>query len=514
MGDSKNMLHFRKIIILILFISHFPYQAISQNSPKRELRGVWIATVANIDWPSRDNESSERQKQELINILDAHQRAGLNAIFFQIRPAADAFYAKGREPWSRYLSGVQGKAPSPFYDPLEFVIEEAHKRGMELHAWVNPYRASTTLNPAHFSKDHITRTKPEWFFKYGGKYLFNPGLPEVRQYIIDVIMDVVKNYDVDGIHFDDYFYPYPDARNTALPDAPTFHQFGQGFANIHDWRRNNVDLLIRDLGIAIKKEKPFIKYGISPFGIWDNKRDNPDGSNTSGLSGYRTLYADGVKWMKEGWIDYINPQIYFPFNNRAAAFEILLEWWEKHTYGRHFYVGHGAYRVTEKRPGWTDKGQIPKQVRHLRDQHEVQGSIYFSSKSLMDNLAGLRDSMQYDLYRYKALPPTMAWIDSIPPQSPYGLQAHVSSNRKSATLVWQKPNDEQIYGYIIYRFEKGENINIANAERILQISYDDSYLQYTDNTIKPGGHYFYVVTAIDRMKNESNISNIREVILP
>jgi len=512
------MLHFQRAIILILFVFSNIYLASGQPTPKRELRGVWIATVANIDWPSRDNVNPERQKQELIEILDKHQRAGLNAVFFQIRPSADAFYAKGREPWSRFLTGYQGQAPTPFYDPLEFVIQEAHKRGMELHAWVNPYRASTTLRADHFSKDHITKTKPEWFFKYAGKYLFNPGLPEVRSYIIEVIMDVVKNYDIDGVHFDDYFYPYPDARNTPLPDAATFHQFGKTFANIHDWRRDNVDVLIRDLGQAIKKEKPYIKYGVSPFGIWDNKRDNPEGSETYGLSGYRTLYADGVKWMKEGWIDYINPQIYFPFNNRAAAFEILLDWWEKHTYGRHFYVGHAAYRVNEKRPGWTDKGQIPKQIRHLRTHHDVQGSIYFSSKSLIDNLAGLRDSMEYNLYHYRALPPTMGWIDSIPPSAPFGLQAHLYDDLRSNTLRWQKsddgPDQEQIHGYVIYRFEQGQEIDLDNAAHILTISYDREYLQYTDNSIRRHTHYRYVVTAIDRMKNESSISNIKEVIIP
>ncbi len=497
------------------FICLFSIRTYSQQLPKREFRGVWVATIGNIDWPSvKASNNVALQKQEFIDLLDQHRSAGLNAIILQVRPAADAFYAKSREPWSRYLTGKQGQAPTPFYDPLQFAIEEAHKRGMELHAWFNPYRASTTLNPAHFSDDHITKRHPEWFFTYAGKKLFNPGLPDVRKYIIDVIMDVVKNYDVDGIHFDDYFYPYPDSRNTSVPDQLTFAQYNNGIENIEDWRRNNVNMLVRDLGIAIKRIKPYVKYGISPCGVWDNKENNSIGSETRGLSAYRELYADGVKWMQEGWIDYINPQIYFPFKNRAAAYEILVSWWQRHTYGRHFYVGHGAYRVTENKIGWTDKSQIPRQVRHLREEHDVEGSIYFSSKSLTDNLVGLQDSMRNDLYRTPALPPTMPWLDSIPPNAPFGLLVKSSSNGKMNTLFWQKPDaasdGESAYGYVVYRFAVGERINIKDPGKIIFITYDADKLQYTDDDIKQHQQYKYVVTAIDRMKNESRPSDSRE----
>jgi len=510
----RRIFHSLLLSILVYHLGLFPQSAKAQErSPKRELRGVWIATVANIDWPTVQGGNPEQQKNELIEILDNHQRSGLNAVFFQVRPAADSFYASAREPWSRFLTGTAGKEPT--YDPLQFALEECHKRGLELHAWFNPYRASTTLNANHFTADHITKKHPEWFFTYAGKKLFNPGLPQVRQYIIDVIMDVVEHYDIDGVHFDDYFYPYPDSKNTPIPDAATYKNYPNAISNLADWRRDNVNQLIRDLGTAIKAKKPYVKYGISPFGIWDNKRDNPAGSETGGLSGYRTLYADGVKWMQEGWIDYINPQIYFPFQNRAAAFEILTAWWQQHTYGRHFYIGHGAYRVNENKPGWTDKGQIPKQVRYLRQEAHVQGSIYFSSQSLTKNLAGLRDSLRYDLYRNPALLPTMPWLDSIAPEAPFGLQVIPNTLQKANLIVWQQEDraadNEPTYGYVIYRFVDDETVDITNSKNIIHVSFNNKILQYTDLAISAKHSYTYVVTALDRLKNESEPSNIRSI---
>ncbi|MBC7416963.1 MAG: family 10 glycosylhydrolase, partial [Pedobacter sp.] len=281
-------------------------------APKREFRGVWVATVANIDWPSKPGLSTDQQKQELIGILDRHKAEGMNAIILQIRPAADAFYAKSREPWSYWLMGKQGLAPAPGYDPLEFAIKEAHARGMELHAWFNPYRASMSANTV-FAKNHPTQIHPDWFFTYGGKKQFDPGIPEVRDYIIQVILDVVKQYNIDGVHFDDYFYPYPIA-GQRIDDAATYSKYGGDFKDINDWRRNNVDLLIKELDDSVHYYKKFVKFGISPFGIWRNSYEDPEGSESSGLSNYAELYADSRKWIKEGWVDYINPQIYFTFS--------------------------------------------------------------------------------------------------------------------------------------------------------------------------------------------------------
>jgi len=478
-----------------------------QDAPKREFRGVWVATVANIDWPTRQGMAVPQQKAELIAILDAHQRAGINAVMFQIRPAADALYAKSREPWSTFLTGTQGQGPTPFYDPLDFVIKEAHSRGMELHAWMNPYRA-TFNSVSNVAPDHITRTKPEWFFTYGGKKYFNPALPEVRSYISSVVMDVVRNYDVDGIHFDDYFYPYPE--KNPIPDAKEFRQYGQGFKSVDDWRRNNVDQLIMSVSDSIFSEKRYIKFGISPFGIWDNKRDHPLGSETAGFSGYRQLYADARKWTEQGWIDYINPQLYFPFNYRAAAFEVLVDWWGKNSFGKHLYIGHGAYRASENGQGWRERDQIPRQIRHLRENEQVHGSIYFSSKSLTNNVAGLRDSLQYTYYKYKSLPPLMLWKDSTPPLAPRGLTVRASQNR-AATLHWQKPDaatdGERPFGYLVYRFEEGEPHDLLRARNILHISYNSQYTTYTDDSVDRNKRYTYIITSIDRLKNESPGSN-------
>ncbi|MFB5945502.1 glycoside hydrolase family 10 protein [Albibacterium profundi] len=510
---GKNSLRILICLFLVVF-SNLTATAQSGLMPKREFRGVWVATVVNIDWPSKPGLSVGQQKAELIQIFDTHQRAGINAIIFQIRPAADALYAKSREPWSEYLTGVQGREPNPAYDPLAFAIEEAHARGMELHAWINPYRA-TFSNSSSIARDHITNRHPEWFFSYGGKKLFNPGLPEVRSYITSVVMDIVRGYDIDGVHFDDYFYPYPT--KSPLPDVATFNNHSRGFSSIDDWRRDNVNLLIKGVSDSIKSVKPYVKFGVSPFGIWDNKRDHPDGSETAGFSGYRQLYADAKKWTEEGWVDYNSPQLYFPFNYRAAAFEVLLDWWAGHSYGRHLYIGQAAYRATERGTGWREPDQLSRQIHYLRKNENVNGSIFFSSKSLTNNLRNFRDSLQYNHYRYKALPPTMPWLDNIKPLNPRGLTLRITGG-KAITLHWQKPDSaldgDTAYGYVIYRFESGEPIDINDPQNILHISYNNRYTTYTDDAVRKNTSYTYVITSIDRMKNESGHSNVETILFP
>ncbi|HEY1025345.1 MAG TPA: family 10 glycosylhydrolase [Sphingobacteriaceae bacterium] len=496
------------LLLCLLFRSAFA-QTNVREAPKREFRGVWVATVANIDWPSRAGLPTDRQKEELIRIFDEHQRSGMNAIMLQIRPSTDSFYGKGRELWSRFLTGKQGEAPQPFYDPLEFAIAEAHKRGMELHAWINPYRATTDLNPAHVSPDHITRKKPEWFFTYAGKKLFNPGLPEVRDYIVQVIMDVVRNYDLDGIHFDDYFYPYP-VPNRPLPDWRAYQKYGAArFSKIADWRRHNVDTLIKTLSDSIHAAKKYVKFGISPFGIWRNRSAHPEGSESTGLQGYDALYGDARKWVQEGWVDYINPQLYFPFFYRAAPYEKLVDWWSNNAFGKHVYIGHGAYRAMENREGWRDKSQLPEQVRHLRQNNRVQGSVYFSSKSLTNNLAGFTDSLRNDLYHYPALPPAMLWLDDIGPNAPAELTATAGGN--GIQLNWRAPeraeDGEVPYGYVVYRFTEVEDTRIDRPQNILKISFDQA-TSFLDTTAVRGIGYRYLVTAIDRTKNESQPSNL------
>jgi uncharacterized lipoprotein YddW (UPF0748 family) len=476
-----------------------------KTAPKREFRGVWIATVVNIDWPSDVHLSVDRQKQELLAILDADQRAGINAIILQVRPAADAFYAKSTEPWSRWLTGKQGQAPNPLYDPLEFAITEAHKRGMELHAWFNPYRATFDGNFKALSPNHITNLHPEWFFIYGGIKLFNPGLPEVRDYIVKVILNVVDNYDIDGVHMDDYFYPDAVA-GQKIGDTGAYKDYGGDFDDIKNWRRNNVDVLIKTLTDSIHKHKPLMKFGISPSGIWKNVGQDPDGSETHGRDSYYEQYADTRKWMKEGWIDYIVPQIYWQFGHRLAAYENLVDWWSDNTYGRHLYIGQAPYRAFEpKSRAFHNPSEIPNQIKYLRDNPRIEGSVFFSNNSLMRNPLGLTDSLRANYYKYPALPPQMLWRDSVPPNAPKNLDAKANGN--SVKLKWVTPDTakdkEPVYGYVVYRFDGTEKVNLNDPKYILHIAYNAD-VEYEDKTAQRGKTYLYVVTAIDRIKNESD----------
>jgi uncharacterized lipoprotein YddW (UPF0748 family) len=295
-----------------------------------------------------------------------------------------------------------------------------------------------------------------------------------------------------------------------VPDAATFRTYGKNFSDIKDWRRYNVDTLIHELSDSIHTAKNYVKFGISPFGIWKNIAQDPAGSESAGGSSYLEQYADSKKWVQQGWLDYINPQIYWPFGFRAAPFEKMVDWWSNNSFGRHLYIGQGAYRAMENREGWREKSQIPKQIRYLRDIPQVKGSVFFSSKSLTNNLAGLSDSLQNDLYRYPALPPAMPWLDGTPPLPPRELSAQVLADR-SIRLTWKEPlfsdNGESAYGYVVYRFNDGEDLNIEDAKNILKISYDNKTLSFIDTKIVPGMHYVYVVTALDRLKNESVISN-------
>jgi uncharacterized lipoprotein YddW (UPF0748 family) len=512
-----------KVIFLILTLSVFtkvkaqsPQADTAQYAPdpKREFRGVWIATVENIDWPSSQKLTTEQQKAELVGQLNAHQQTGINAVMFQVRPAADAFYAKSREPWSKWLTGKQGKAPDPIYDPLDFAIKEAHKRNIELHAWFNPYRATNDGNFAALSPSHITKIRPDWFFVYGGIKLFNPGIPEVRDYIVKVILDVVDNYDIDGVHMDDYFYPY-QIDGQHINDADAFKTYGGSYIDIRDWRRHNVDTLIHMLSDSIHKHKPRVKFGISPFGIWANKAQNVEGSDTHGGSSYYELFADSRKWIKEGWLDYINPQLYWPIDDRSAAFNKLLDWWSDNTYNRHLYIGMAAYRINERRKGkFKDPAQMPKQIQYLRDNPRVQGSVYFSSKSLLNNPLGFTDSLKEYYYRNPALPPVMLWLDSIPPNAPQNVTTAIGI--KGVTVRWATPllakDKEPVYGYVVYRFDGEEKVDLTDPEHILHIQYNDTPY-FTDTTAKKGRTYLYVVTALDRLKNESDPSPTVAAIL-
>jgi uncharacterized lipoprotein YddW (UPF0748 family) len=392
-----------------IFASFFLFQFSFAQTPV-EFRGAWIATVDNIDWPTKGNYNTDSQKVEFTRMLDTLKSVGINAVIAQIRPAADAFYPSPYEPWSEWLTGKQGQQPFPYYDPLQFMIEEVHKRGMEFHAWCNPYRAVFKISQSSIAPSHITQIHPEWFLNYGDTRYFDPGNKEVQQYVTAVITDIVQRYDIDAIHFDDYFYPYRIA-GKEFPDEASYKKYGNNMPK-DDWRRSNVDSIIVMLSKAIKLQKKYCKFGISPFGVWRNSNKDPEGSLTkAGQTNYDDLYADVLLWLKNGWIDYVAPQLYWEFGQRAAPYEVLLDWWSKHTFGRHCYIGLGFYRAGSNAV-WRDKTLLPRQIVALRNTSDIQGMIFFSGKSLLNNLNGWSDSLRTDYFKIPSALPPMPWIDS------------------------------------------------------------------------------------------------------
>jgi uncharacterized lipoprotein YddW (UPF0748 family) len=400
-----------KQTLTLLFLLNFFVSG--AQSPLYEFRGVWIASVDNIDWPQKKQYDVDSQKTEFIRQLDMHKANGMNAVIVQVRPATDAFYPSPYEPWSQWLTGEQGKPPSPYYDPLAFTIEESHKRGFEYHAWCNPYRANFSIGKSSIAPAHITKLHPEWFLTYGNTLYFDPGNKEAQAWVVMVISDIVKRYDIDAIHMDDYFYPYRIA-GREFPDTASYRKHGNGM-NKDEWRRSNVDSIILKLSVAIKKEKPWMKFGISPFGVWRNNDKDPEGSATqAGVTNYDDLYADILLWTKNKWIDYVTPQLYWEIGFKRADYTVLLDWWSKHAYGRHMYIGHGIYRAFENNPPWKIKTQLPRQIEMLRKYPNIQGSVYFSSKTFYRNPNGWNDSLRNNYYKTPALIPEMEWLPKKP----------------------------------------------------------------------------------------------------
>jgi len=388
-----------------LFLLLFTFVAFSSGAqPKPEFRGLWIATVDNIDWPSKGNFSPDSQRREYLQLLDMMQQNGFNAAIVQVRPAADAFFPSSYEPWSEWLTGTQGAPPQPYYDPLEFMITETHKRGMEFHAWVNPYRAVFNTGTSSLSQTHVTRLHPEWFLPYGDKKYFDPGNKDAQRFVGHVIRDLVSRYPVDAIHMDDYFYPYR-INGKEFPDNFSYRVYGNGMSK-DDWRRSNTDSIIALLSRTIKSENPKCQFGISPFGIWRNaNKDSLNGSMTNGgSSNYDDLYADILLWLRKGWIDYVAPQIYWEFEHRVAPFSVLLDWWSKHSYGKNCYIGLGMYKAGSN-PAWKDRLQLPRQVEAIRNTPNVQGMVFFSARSLQKNVNGWSDSLRLNYFKEPAITP-------------------------------------------------------------------------------------------------------------
>ena len=410
---------------LLTFLFLFSTTLFAQS--KTEFRGVWIASVDNIDWPLKGMTDPDSQQVEFIRQLDMHKSNGMNAVIVQVRPAADAFYPSPFEPWSQRLTGVQGKPPSPYYDPLEFMINETHKRGMEFHAWCNPYRADFKIGASSIAPNHVTKIHPEWFLEYGDKKYFDPASKEVQKFLVKVVADIVQRYDVDAIHMDDYFYPYRIA-GKEFPDEASYKRSKTNLDK-EDWRRSNVDTIIKMLAVAIKKEKPWVQFGISPFSVWRNKDKDPRGSDSkAGQTNYDDLYADILLWLKEKWVDYVAPQLYLEIGHDKIDYAKMLEWWSKNSYGRNLYIGLAIYR-SGSNAAWRNPNELPNQIKLLRKYPNVQGSIYFSSKSFNNNPNGWNDSLRNNYYRVQVETPKMDWLPKNPTQN------NSTSSRKTDVYI-------------------------------------------------------------------------------
>lgn len=491
-----------KTFILILISTILSLSISAQKSPQYEFRAAWIATVENIDWPSKKGLPVQQQKDEFISLLDMHQRNGMNAIIMQIRPVADAFFPSRFEPWSEYLTGTQGLPPTPYYDPLQFMIEETHKRGMEFHAWLNPYRAVFNVNRSSVAPGHVTRLFPQWFVTYGNTKYFDPGIPEVRGHVNGIVRDLAERYDLDAIHFDDYFYPY-HIPGREFPDDVSYAKYGNG-TNKADWRRSNVDTIIKMLSETIKSVNPRIKFGISPFGVWRNSSKDARGSESkAGVTNYDDLYADILLWLQKGWIDYVAPQLYWETTHKYVGFNMLLDWWANNTFGRQLYIGHGIYRALESRTGaWKNPNELPAQLKAVRDNANVQGSIYFSSASFCKNPNGWNDSLQNNYYKYPALVPPMKWIDSIPPISPLT----EILNEDQVRLYYR--GAEPIKGFAIYTVSIGQADDIHSATLVSILVADKTIDLNLSSIPAQSGDKIYV-SSIDRNNNVSEWVNLR-----
>ena len=465
--------------------------------PKREFRAAWIQSVNG----QFRGMPTEKLKQNLIGQLNSLQKAGINAIIFQVRPEADALYASRLEPWSRFLTGVQGKAPEPYWDPMQFMIDECHKRGMEFHAWINPYRTKTTLK-SELAPNHVYNIHPEWFVTYGDQLYFDPALPESRRHICMVVGDIVTRYDVDAIHMDDYFYPYP-IKGKDFPDDASFARFGGGFSNKGDWRRSNVNVLIKKLHETIREIKPWVKFGVSPFGIYRNESSDPLGSKTKGLQNYDDLYADVLLWAREGWIDYNIPQIYWHIGHPVADYETLVKWWARNTENRPLFIGQSVMNTVQNAdPKNPSINQLPRKMALQRAYQTIGGSCQWPASAVVENAGKYRDALIAEYHKYPALPPVFDFIDNEAPAKVRKMKPVWTED--GYILFWTAPKYKEEMNravqYVVYRFNDKEKVNIDDPSHIVAITRDNFYkLPYEDGKTK----YRYVVTALDRLHNES-----------
>lgn len=498
-------------VLTLVFMGVFlmiPSSSLARSMPKgklestREMRAVWVASVYNLDWPSKKGLPADEQKQEFIQLLDDIKAMNMNAVIMQIKPTADAFYPSKFGPWSEYLTGTQGKDPG--YDPLEFMIEEAHKRGLEFHAWFNPYRITmnhTDLN--RLSADHPARAHPDWTIAYGNQLYFNPGIPDAQDFIVDGIEEVVKNYDIDAVHMDDYFYPNKIA-GVPFPDQETYETYGQKFTHIEDWRRDNVNHLVQQINDSIKKEKPYVKFGISPFGVWRNIKDDPTGSNTTaGMTNYDDLYADTREWIQQHHIDYITPQIYWSIGFQPAAYDVLTKWWSNEVKGQpvHFYIGQATYKINQNSdPAWSDPEEYFRQIELNRQSQLVQGSMHFSLKDINRNPLNVKKRLIEETYSKPALIPEMPWLHQKAPKKPI-IQSVKKTEDGAVLQIQNDPHSSASY-YAVYRLSNKGTYEFVQTVR----KETGSFTQTKDILANQKKSYTYKVTALNRLHHESKPS--------
>ena len=481
--------------LFLLFLAMLALVANAQQ--KREFRGAWIQCVNG----QFQGMGTQKMQQTLTYQLDELQKDGVNAIIFQVRPECDALYESSLEPWSRFLTGQQGKAPSPYWDPLQWMIDQCHQRGMELHAWINPYRAKTK-GTSVLASNHVAMKHPEWCFDYDGLKILNPAYKENRDFICEVAKDIVTRYDVDGIHMDDYFYPYPAAGQT-IPDEAIYQQYGKSFRTIGDWRRNNVNMFIKQFYETIHAAKPWVKVGISPFGIYRNKKNSATGSNTNGLQNYDDLYADVILWVNQGWLDYCVPQIYWEIGNKAADYDTLIRWWNEYAGARPLFIGEDIERTVKNRdPKNASQHQQAAKRRLSEQMQNVQGTVLWYAKAAVDNTGNYGTNLRQNYWRYPALQPLMPFIDKTQPAKPRKVKPVWT--RDGYILFWTAPKSkkwsDEATKYAVYRFAKGEKVNVNDPSKLVTVTSNTYYkLPYSAGRTK----YYYVVTSLNRLQNES-----------
>ncbi|HET7304396.1 MAG TPA: family 10 glycosylhydrolase [Segeticoccus sp.] len=480
--------------------------AVDPNAPKHQLRGMWIATVVNIDWPSRPGLPAAEQQAELIDLYDTAVARGYNTVVLQVRPTADAFWPSRIEPWSKYLTGTQGEDPG--YDPLGFAIEQAHARNLKVHGWFNPHRVSMDTDLDALVPTHPARQHPEWVVAYGPKLYYDPGVPDVRRHNIAAIMDAVTRYDLDGVHFDDYFYPYP-VGDEDFPDEDTFARYGAGFDDKDEWRRDNINTLILELAEAIHDAKPDVQFGVSPFAVWRNVATDPRGSaTTAGAECYDDLYADTRRWVREEWLDYIAPQVYWAEGFAPADYDVLVEWWARQLResGSHtrLFIGQAVYKIgtSTQSPEWIqDPQEMSNHLTFNLQYPEVAGDIFYNASSVVADRLGAMSRVTEQHYQHPALVPTMPWLDRHPPTPVAQLQARTGA--LGVRLSW-RGTGRPATTYAVYRFTgRPRACDLADASHLVALVPavpGDQRVHWVDSSTSGGT---YAVTAVDRLGNES-----------